>query len=387
MDQFGRVYVGFGGSGFAYFDVAAAPAPTPPTSPRPSQTVSIADAIDDVGVQATLLSGALTNDSTPLLRGTLSASLGQGQFVEVYRDGQKIGTGTVNSTAWTFSDPGTDEGSHSYVARVEDSAGNRGTVSTSFTLNIDTTAPKHSVSVISAVDDAGAETGTLSSGASTDDTSPTLKGSLTSDLTTGEALVIYRDGIRIGQATVSTGQWSFAESNVTAGTHSYTARVEDAAGNAGANSNSFSLSINPPQTITGTAGNDVLLGTSGSDRISGVPASGTQIGKGTKDVLTGLGGSDLFILGDSRGVFYNDGKNGSTGTGDYVRITDFGADDKLQLTGSPSDYFQAQRTIDGLSGNAIYYDSNNNGALDSRDELIALVQNHGTIDLTGMIFV
>jgi Ca2+-binding RTX toxin-like protein len=186
---------------------------------------------------------------------------------------------------------------------------------------------------------------------------------------------------------VSATQWSFSDSNVPAGTRSYTARVEDGVGNVGSISNSFSLTFSQPQNVTGTAGNDVLLGTSGADRISGVPDSGTHIGKGTKDVLTGGGGSDLFILGDSRGVFYNDGKNGSSGTGDYVRITDFGADDKLQLKGSLSEYFQAERSIDGFSGNAIYYDSNGNGALDSRDELIALVQSNERIDLAGMLFV
>jgi photosystem II stability/assembly factor-like uncharacterized protein len=388
MDQFGRVYVGFGGSGFAYFDVAAtAPAPTPTTSTTPSQTVFIANAIDDVGVQATLLSGALTNDSTPLLQGTLSAPLGQGQVVAVYRDGQKIGTGAVNSTAWTFSDPGAGEGSHGYVARVEDTAGNQGAPSTSFTLTIDTTAPKQAVNISAAVDDVGAVTGTLSSGATTDDTSPLVKGSLSSELTTGEVLVVYRDGIKIGLASVSATQWSFSDSNVPAGTRSYTARVEDGAGNVGSNSNSFSLTFSQLQNVTGTIGNDALFGTSGADRISGVPGSGIHIGKGTKDVLTGAGGSDLFILGDSRGVYYSDGKNGSSGTGDYVRITDFGADDKLQLSGSLSNYFQAQRTIDGFTGNAIYHDSNGNGSLDSRDELIALVQNQGNIDLSGMIFI
>jgi hypothetical protein len=259
--------------------------------------------------------------------------------------------------------------------------------STTFTLNIDTTAPVQTATVSAAIDDAGAETGTLLSGATTDDTSPLLKGSLFSDLMMGETLLVYRDGLRIGQATVSAGQWSFADSNVAAGTHSYTARVEDGAGNVGANADGFRLTVSSPQVITGTIGSDVLSGTSGADRISGVPISGTHIGKNTKDVLTGGGGSDLFILGDSRGVFYNDGKNGSSGTGDYVRITDFGVDDKLQLKGSLSEYFQAQRAIDGFSGHAIYYDSNGNGALDSRDELIALVQSNDRIDLAGMMFV
>lgn len=389
MDQFGKVYVGFGGSGYAYLDFANAQPTTPVAEPKPAptQTIVIADALDEVGGATIVGHGALINDSTPTLRGSISAPLATGQTIAVYLDGKKIGVASVSNGSWTFTDPGAPEGRHDYTAQVEDAAGNKGALSAAFSLIIDTVAPGQQPAITSALDDFGSLTGSLASGATTDDSSPLLQGSLTASLGADEKLAIYRDGVKIGQATVSGTQWTYADSNVAAGSRIYTASVEDAAGNAGQTSFGFALSVQALSVLNGSAGNDVLTGTSRADIISGVPATGTRIGKGTIDVLTGNGGADLFILGDSRGRFYDDARGSSSGTSDYARITDFGADDKLQLKGSAAEYFQAWRTIDGRSGTAVYHDSNGNGVLDSRDELIVLVQNYGTIDLTGMVFI
>jgi Ca2+-binding RTX toxin-like protein len=241
--------------------------------------------------------------------------------------------------------------------------------------------------VLSAYDDAGLSTGPLANGSTTDDTSPLVRGSISSALATGESLIVSRDGVRIGRANVSNGEWSFADANVTAGKHSYVARVEDAAGNLGLQSDPFVLTVEVLRTVNGTTGSDTLLGSTGTDRISGVPEAGTKIGKGTVDVLTGNGGSDLFILGDSRGRFYDDGRTSSAGSGDYARITDFGPGDRIQLKGSAAEYFQAPHSVNGFSGTGIFHDSNANGAFDIRDELIALIQNHAQLDATSFIFV
>lgn len=391
MDQFGLVYVGFSGSGYAYLSFGSGttePPPPPPTGP--SQTVAVASAEDNVGTTASVGNGALINDATPTLRGTLSAPLATGQFIAVYRDGERIGQLSPTTTSWSFTDPGASDGTRSYILQVENSAGQRGTPSASFTLHIDTAAPAQRVDVTSAVDDAGASTGTLASGAATDDTSPLIRGALSAPLASGETLAVFRDGVRVGQASISNGQWSFQDGGVSTGGHSYTGRVEDAAGNAGAQSSAFLLTVEAVaaiRTLTGTNGNDTLVGTSGSERLSGVPDGGTRPGRGTIDVLTGGGGADVFVLGDGRGVFYDDGRANSAGTGDYARITDFGADDRLQLPGTAANYLQTSLTLAGGSGMGIFYDSNANGVLDSRDELIALIQNHGPVDPSAFLFV
>lgn len=133
----------------------------------------------------------------------------------------------------------------------------------------------------------------------------------------------------------------------------------------------------PPATVQeiyGTTASDTLHGTTSADKIWGVPAGGSHVGRGTIDTLSGMGGSDTFVLGDSRGRFYDDGKGRTAGTSDYALIRDFDADDKIQLDGSAANYVQAQTTLNGVSGIGIYYDSNGNGQFDSRDELVGLVQ-------------
>lgn len=137
------------------------------------------------------------------------------------------------------------------------------------------------------------------------------------------------------------------------------------------------------QILWGTTGNDTITGGNGNDRISGVLASGTTasaMGAGQIDVLTGSGGADVFVLGDSRGVFYDDRSSGNLGAADYARIKDFTTgEDKLQLR-------NANYLATVSSGNlSLYWDRNGNGKLDTggrnRDELIALLE--GVSNLSG----
>lgn len=127
-----------------------------------------------------------------------------------------------------------------------------------------------------------------------------------------------------------------------------------------------------PKIIYGTTGADNLVGGSGNDVISGVPATGSQLGKGTIDKLTGGAGNDLFILGDARGRFYDDGSTKNAGNADYALIKDFTQGDKIQL--ASGSYFLRNASVSGVSGLGIYHDSNANKSLDSRDELIGIVQ-------------
>jgi hypothetical protein len=139
--------------------------------------------------------------------------------------------------------------------------------------------------------------------------------------------------------------------------------------------------------IYGSIYSDSITGTTGNDKIWGVPASGTSLGRGTIDTLHGNGGSDIFVLGDSRGRFYDDGRSLYSGTGDYAKITDFTAGDKLQLRGAADDYMFKWITLNGVYGSGVYYDSNNNNYLDSRDELIALVAGNHVLTGADLTFI
>jgi Ca2+-binding RTX toxin-like protein len=140
--------------------------------------------------------------------------------------------------------------------------------------------------------------------------------------------------------------------------------------------------------IYGTTSSDTITGTTGADKIWGVPATGTHTGRNTIDTLTGNGGADTFVLGDGRGRFYDDGRGSRSGTGDYAVIKDLGTDDKIQLKGAAVEYIQKAITLNGVSGMGIYHDSNGNGAFDSRDELIGIVEGATQpIEPTQFVFV
>jgi hypothetical protein len=143
------------------------------------------------------------------------------------------------------------------------------------------------------------------------------------------------------------------------------------------------------QILWGTTGSDTITGGNGNDRISGVLASGTTaaaMGRGQIDVLTGGPGDDVFVLGDSRGVFYDDRSRGKLGTADYARIKDFIAgEDKLQLRNAT--YFSTVSSGD-LS---LYWDRNGNGKLDTggrnRDEQIAILEGVSNLSGSDTLFV
>jgi Ca2+-binding RTX toxin-like protein len=306
-----------------------------------------------------------------------------GESLVVYRDGQLLATLSPTSTSWSFTDPGATDGTHQYSVRVEDGAGHVGSYSASFGLTIDTVAPDELVTVT------GASTGSSGTSAaqsiSGTTTGTLISGTVSSSLEAGEVLVVFRDGVSVGTGTISNGVWNFAD-DIGPGSYHYTAQVQDAAGNTGLMSNTY-LSTGGVNLLTGTAKSDILVGTAGNDSISGVPSTGSRIGKGTIDVLTGNGGADVFVLGDSRGRFYDDGSARNPGKSDYARITDFVTGDKLQLKGSAGDYLQSATTVSGFSGTGIYYDTNHNHVFDKYDELIALLQNHGPISSSDMLFV
>ena len=103
----------------------------------------------------------------------------------------------------------------------------------------------------------------------------------------------------------------------------------------------------------------------------------------------GGAGDDIFVLGDSAWPLLRRWQLPVLGLRTTSRrITDFGGGDKIQLKGSAGDYLQGWiNNLQGFSGTGIYHDTNGNGVLDSRDELIALVQNHGPLDPSSFLYV
>ena len=138
--------------------------------------------------------------------------------------------------------------------------------------------------------------------------------------------------------------------------------------------------------LTGNAGNDSLFGNTGDDNLTGCANLATG-GKGEKDTLTGGVGSDIFNLGSSLGVFYNDGIANNFGAADYAFITDFTVGkDLLKLKGTALQYTLGDHAVEGLSSHkGLYFKTG------TTDELIAIIQtSSGTLDasvITGAQFV
>jgi subtilisin family serine protease len=144
------------------------------------------------------------------------------------------------------------------------------------------------------------------------------------------------------------------------------------------------------QTLWGTPGSDAITGGNGADRLAGVPATGTgptELGAKQVDTLTGLGGSDVFLVGDGRGVFYDDKVNNNLGSADYALIKDFVPGvDKLQVRGGMAYIYTTSGT--GLS---LYWDRNRDSRLTTsgknQDELIAILQGVSALSSTDLIAV
>ena len=135
------------------------------------------------------------------------------------------------------------------------------------------------------------------------------------------------------------------------------------------------------KTIYGTAAGETIKGTSASETIYGVAASGSAPGHNSMDKLYGGGGNDVFAIGDSRGAFYI-GSGGSAGRKDFVQVMDFNAGDRVQLSGSLSDYLFRKEA----GGTSIFRDTDGNHRWDQTEELVGHVRN---VNLTtnALVFV
>ena len=171
-------------------------------------------------------------------------------------------TATVTGTNWTASVLGSDLVADSdttivATATFTDTAGNASTVGATRPYAVDTTAPTQTATIATYTDNIGTNVGTYGSGTTTDDTTPVLNGTVVGGaLGAGDVVRIYEGTTLLGTATLDAPRtgWTFAPAALAVGsTHTYTARVADAAGNETANSNAFTLTVDqtaPSQTAT-----------------------------------------------------------------------------------------------------------------------------------------
>lgn len=199
-------------------------------------TPTIVSITEDTGAND---SDFITKDTSLTINGILSGKLGANEWAEISIDGGSTWTQVILSddTHWTYRDPRTlTDGDYTYLVRVTDDVGNLSDA-VSQTVTIDTTSPNVTATITNFTDNAGASQDNYSSGATSDDATPTLNGTLNRALIAGEQVAILRDGVLMGYATVdSTGKaWSWSDdlSELAPATCHYKAMVVDEAGNSG----------------------------------------------------------------------------------------------------------------------------------------------------------
>ena len=183
-----------------------------------------------------------------------------GTIISLYDNGTLVGTANTNSSGvWHYKIGILPEGSHTFTATASDAAGNTGPASSALTFTVDVTASIPAV--INVTTDATAKTATL-----------------TGTTAAGEKISVYDFGSLIGTTTADgTGAWSYTSSVSALPSHHFAVSSTDAAGNVGRTTGTTYLNTRTGVTITGGAGNDILLG-------------------GPGDTLTGAAGNDTFVF-------------------------------------------------------------------------------------------
>ena len=215
----------------------------------PTQSAVISAVLDNTDPQQGLVAnGGRTNDTTPTITGTVSAAMGEGENLKLYNGSSFLVDAIVDpiSLTWSATPTLTADGTYTINARVVDAAGNQGPASSSRSFILDTLAPTQTVAITSITDNLGTIQGVVADGAFTNDNTPTVSGTLSAPLSTGEVLTIFRNGIAAGNATInnSTRSWIYTTAALNSnGTHSFTAAVVDAAGNRGPLSSPYQIKL------------------------------------------------------------------------------------------------------------------------------------------------
>ena len=211
--------------------------------------------------------GGLTNQANQTISGSVaSGGATLGATVTLYDNGAQIGTAPVTNGSWSTGITLAGDGSHSIVAKDTDAAGNTGS-STPVVFTLDTVASTVTIGT---------------SGGLTNQASQTISGTvLSTEAAPGATVTLYDNGVQIGAAPVTNGDWSAGITLAGDGSHSIVAKDTDAAGNTGSSTPAvFTLDTLAP-AVTEALADDT--GSSSSDEITSDPS------------LSGSGDSDATV--------------------------------------------------------------------------------------------
>jgi hypothetical protein len=245
----------------------------------------------------------ITSVTTPTLTGSGAEA---GATVKLYdTDGTTVlGTATADGSGnWSITSSTLSAGDHTLTTKVTDAAGNTSAASAGLTVTIDTTAPSASNAPDLA---SGSDTGASNTDNLTNATTPTITGS---GAEAGATVKLYdTDGTTVlGTATADgSGNWSITSSTLSAGSHTLTTKVTDAAGNTGAASAGLTLTVDTtaPTGIALSANTVMDVATGTNTAVATLSSTDTQsvtytlaTGNGTNDA-----GNASFVIVDGVAV-------------------------------------------------------------------------------------
>jgi hypothetical protein len=182
-------------------------------------------------------SGGTMPDGHPVISGSGTS----GDTIKVYDNGNVIGSTTIGGDGkWSYT-PATDlsGGGHAITVIETNPAGTPSSQSAATNVTV-STIPMETVTITQLMDDSSGSQVLVQQNGSTSDTTPIVKGTVSPQLAAGETVAVYRDGAKVGTATMNGTSWSFNDSGVSAGKHTYTAQVENTSGH-GPVSNSYTF--------------------------------------------------------------------------------------------------------------------------------------------------
>ncbi|MBU9400904.1 BapA prefix-like domain-containing protein [Burkholderia multivorans] len=259
------------------------------TATDSSGNVSVPSAAFDLTVDTTAPSAPTVN---PTDGTSLSGTAEAGATIQIDTNGDGVPDATVTadpSGAWTYT-PSTPLPLGTQIGvTASDAAGNT-SPSASVTVTGDVTAPAAPI-IVSVADDAGSIVGALTSGGSTDDTTPTLSGTAEA----GSTINVYDGTTLLGSTTAdASGNWTFTPGTALGeGAHSLTVTATDSSGNVSVPSAAFDL------TVDTTAPSVPTVNPTDGTSLSGTAEAGATIQIDTN----GDGVPDATVTADPSGAW------------------------------------------------------------------------------------
>ncbi|WP_167771910.1 Ig-like domain-containing protein [Bradyrhizobium frederickii] len=195
----------------------------------------------------------LLSDPTTHNRATVSGTAEAGSSIKLYEGTTLLGTTTVGSDGdWSVTTPNLKHGSHTFTATATDAAGNTSALSQPIDPPIGSHGPKE-----------GSSTVEVTNVRPHWDYTATIKG-----IADPNSEIRLSDGTAsVGSVTAGAdGKWSFHTSDLSGKTHAFTAEQVDTTGQVvGTSSGEAIIGSGHRDTLTSTAGNDVMVGKRGAD--------------------------------------------------------------------------------------------------------------------------